>query len=1566
MLESGQIVKRVFQTFESHVPYMLQMFADYHIEGMNPLYLSNVKFRAPLPVSQHHLMDDMSAIVDTREMCRRIYLQGNVPEHMISSSSKQISVGIRGRHVPVTDFPQSNGCRQSSCSLELDVAIASVLNSRRFREHQISLETRGIVNNVPSLAVLWEEEKERRRMAHLDESPELPDSYPRETDTQQKRFFGSRSKTDVRLSQTLLSQSHFYDQMKTSLNKIMTKIINVKSEGIEEKRGHSEVEGDDLVPMSSQIHSPDTENQFSFSQNCCGMSDTKRAEEDLDILNFLLKMKNPLEDSSTGVELENEVADYRSDRSDESDKRNDAAEATAILESQRVSTSESPNHKSNATANRPSKWWEVSTDKSQHAADIGSSRINRASDRTKKLQKQDFFSLNAKSCSRKAQLTTDSQASETITYSREVWAADTNRIKTDCTQSQCIKSSQEMIHQSNTNNRLKATPDTSPILCLSKQRKRRKASIKRDSVQENKVWLYRARPPTFEELIESSQSLGILPHHNTGAFYSDPGDLPKKPLKFGGYKFQFTDQNDVTKLDRFDTSLQRHELSSNTIGRVFRGLDELISVEQGEHKRSGYRDANHNRLYTTAMLPPSQSMVRNWLSKEASSRQNEVKREALSTSNQINSSTSLSATEQVHSTSTPNITTLSVEVCAFCRGSLSPDPAIDAIGAIAYAISAKEGFHRNKTKHTGVIINTAEDKAIPDSQNTLVKESQDTLRFDANFAQLITAKRKLIGKRFCLGRHDAAVFAVSSEEEIFTCFNKVVETWDPDFLTGFEVQKSSIGYLVDRAMHLNINLIQTMSRLPQTPIDARNPVSHVNVDDKDPGKIKTSIGTIWGMAKASGLWIHGRHVINLWRVARSELKLARYSIEDIVQSVLQQTWPTYSWQEMSTSFREEGLRRWKMLDHLLDKAVVNLKLLSRMQFITRTSEMARLFGIDFYSVLSRGSQFRVEAVMLRVTKRNNFVLLSPSRNQVAAQAPMECIPLVMEPQSRYYSDPVVVLDFQSLYPSLVIAYNLCYSTYLGRLENGMKPELETFMGVTSFSPDEKGFTNCDQEIHIAPNGTLFCPKSRRRGIVPAILEEILATRIMIKHAMKKHQSPTLSKNLYKKLDARQLALKLIANVTYGYTAAGFSGRMPCAQLADAIVQTGRCTLEATVRVVESHSEWNARVVYGDTDSLFVLLEGRSKNEAFCIGQEIAKKITALNPRPVELKMEKVYFGCILVSKKRYVGYKYESLDQVQGELDAKGVEIVRRDSCVLVQKLMRTSLQLLFETRDLSRIKRVMIHLRRQMLSNQIPLRDYVFAKEVRLGSYADNSHAPPAALVSLKAMASDPRAEPRYAERVPYVVINGFPGARLIDLVISPYRFVANPSGNTINYQYYIEKQIIPSLERLFLLVGVNIRDWFASVSKVNSKANGYASIDIEDLLQEKPQHPRRYTPSNRKSIEFFYKSVRCYLCGSVIPSSSMISLDWIRTNALCPCCQENAQRSLLQLKHGEVLLDMQLGKLRQLCSLCTEGNQFIWYQTCQSLPCPIWNQSQILGDRVGRIISKSPEEEKESLVGL
>ncbi|MCP5815842.1 hypothetical protein NL365_28055, partial [Klebsiella pneumoniae] len=75
-------------------------------------------------------------------------------------------------------------------------------------------------------------------------------------------------------------------------------------------------------------------------------------------------------------------------------------------------------------------------------------------------------------------------------------------------------------------------------------------------------------------------------------------------------------------------------------------------------------------------------------------------------------------------------------------------------------------------------------------------------------------------------------------------------------------------------------------------------------------------------------------------------------------------------------------------------------------------------------------------------------------------------------------------------------------------------------------------------------------------------------------------------------------LKLLANVTYGYTSATFSGRMPCVEVADAIVQYGRETLERAISLIHATTEWGATVVYGDTDSLFIYLPGRTKEDAF--------------------------------------------------------------------------------------------------------------------------------------------------------------------------------------------------------------------------------------------------------------------------------------------------------------------------------------------------------------------------------
>jgi DNA polymerase zeta len=124
--------------------------------------------------------------------------------------------------------------------------------------------------------------------------------------------------------------------------------------------------------------------------------------------------------------------------------------------------------------------------------------------------------------------------------------------------------------------------------------------------------------------------------------------------------------------------------------------------------------------------------------------------------------------------------------------------------------------------------------------------------------------------------------------------------------------------------------------------------------------------------------------------------------------------------------------------------------------------------------------------------------------------------------------------------------------------------------------------------------------------------------------------------------------------------------------------------------VESNPKWKGKVVYGDTDSVFVHLKGRTKAEAFEIGAQIAHEITRKSPVDVLLKMEKVYLPCVLVSKKRYVGNAFEDSSVGSTEVahfDAKGIEVVRRDQCGATVKIQEKALRILFATKDLSLVK---------------------------------------------------------------------------------------------------------------------------------------------------------------------------------------------------------------------------------------------------------------------------------------
>lgn len=120
------------------------------------------------------------------------------------------------------------------------------------------------------------------------------------------------------------------------------------------------------------------------------------------------------------------------------------------------------------------------------------------------------------------------------------------------------------------------------------------------------------------------------------------------------------------------------------------------------------------------------------------------------------------------------------------------------------------------------------------------------------------------------------------------------------------------------------------------------------------------------------------------------------------------------------------------------------------------------------------------------------------------------------------------------------------------------------------------------------------------------------------------------------------------------TAAGFSGRMPLIDLADAIISKGRETLLNSINFINSSSEFGGEVIYGDTDSMFVEFKNTTREEAFRRAEKLCELITLANPNPIKLKLEKVYSECVLLTKKHYVGNAYDTPDQKEPRFESKG------------------------------------------------------------------------------------------------------------------------------------------------------------------------------------------------------------------------------------------------------------------------------------------------------------------------
>ena len=819
---------------------------------------------------------------------------------------------------------------------------------------------------------------------------------------------------------------------------------------------------------------------------------------------------------------------------------------------------------------------------------------------------------------------------------------------------------------------------------------------------------------------------------------------------------------------------------------------------------------------------------------------------------------------------------------------------------------------------------------------------------------------------------------------------------DPDLIAGWEIQKRSLGYFISRYKHVigsepvlgrsisNITDKDAGSAAPDSrpkskEIKSDDDQSDINQIDRDENRKKhrehenflSVFGSVLNAAEkdessvslehvstdtyksSRTLHLHGRILINLWKVYRSEQKSKSYTLQNAAWHLLRRRLPEHSDLSLEQYLTNGSVSQsYYALHRLWDYTMCSLEVCLKLDFLVRTAEMARIYGIQFFEVLSRGSQFRVESILLRIARRQNYVVLSPSTEEVARQNDQEAVPLVMEPASGYYRDPVLVLDFRSLYPSIIIAYNLCYTTCLGKLSRLESKKLGVLSG---YQTPVDVVRSIKSHIRIAPNTTMFVSEDLRKGIIPTALRSILGTRQLVIKARKKAEaeSDLIGSRV---LEARQLALKLLANVIYGYTAATWTGRMPCSDLADAIVLLARNVLEQTIHSVNQNAEWGAFVVSGDTDSLFVHIKGATLPRAFQVAHEIIDFVQNRFPSPIALKLEKVYLPCVLVAKKRYAGYAYESLSSTP-KLDVKGLECIRRDQTDATANMLTKMLHLLFKNSDIQALESYFTRQCEKLLSGSVTPCDLILRQEVKFGTY-QAANLPPAAEIAVQEVKKG-EGVPMYGERVPYLITHTAQFAkRLRDMLVHPRVYFSsiiskpdsgqffsinmfdNPETQrppNIHVEYYLDRQIVPALQRVFGLINVHLGEWLSRVRRsVSSIPSMKATRDTLDGFLRQANCVSCSKPAGSTAVpirtEEFPKRSKKVVAKKA--NEKIVN----ESNALCQQCFQDSQTTLLGLRMRLNAVQKRLHNQYIICHRCTgEVGGPDEVSTCVNTECPI-----------------------------
>jgi len=574
---------------------------------------------------------------------------------------------------------------------------------------------------------------------------------------------------------------------------------------------------------------------------------------------------------------------------------------------------------------------------------------------------------------------------------------------------------------------------------------------------------------------------------------------------------------------------------------------------------------------------------------------------------------------------------------------------------------------------------------------------------------------------------------VNSEREMIKRFVELVKERDADILLGYNTDLFDLPHIRTRAKQLKVKL--------------------------DLGRDGSEL-VVRKRRFATATKIRGRIHVDVYAMVDflatiGSIKLIHYTLSDVYRHMMGKEKPDFEFAEMVNAWEKGGEEGRRFLEYSMSDADATLEL--GLGFLPLFLGLTKVVGQSLFEVQRMSSGQLVEWLLIaEAHKIGELVPARPVGEDFEDRSEDTFVgAYVMEPVKGLHEN-LVVFDFRSLYPSIIVSHNIDPST----------------LNCKDCKPDERE--------KVPDMDYCFC--KRRDGFIPVTLKMIIEERNKLKAELKKLKRGTQE---YRALDSQQWAMKIVANSFYGML--GYPrARWYSKQCAESVTSYGRHYIH---RTIEMAKDFGLDVVYGDTDSLHCKLGDKTREDAMAF----LKKVNDNLPGIMELELENFYRRGIFITKKRY------AMVDDDGRMVVKGLEFVRRDWAAIAKRTQEEVLRAILHDGSPKKAAEIIRKITRQTFESKVDVDDLIIYTQLKMPIESYKAIGPH--VVAAKRL----RRLGRNIEPGMMIAYIEAKGSGSISERAYP---VEDFKGKDYDAEYYVGHQILPAVMRIMEVLGYSERD--------------------------------------------------------------------------------------------------------------------------------------------------------------